>query len=133
MRLFQKISEVRGKANRSIIANQIFIAFLWIRATLLFSSDHFFLWLWNTTSSSFDQNSSFDGVTIVLPHSLVIQIDILSHTWAVLLLLRFWTMKRMSFSSTSNRNDLIVHRNYIQGLVQHLLFWPKYILWKNDY
>ena len=68
-------SEVFQKADRSIIFNQIKLS-LFCGLKL---HSFFFQSSGNTPSSSNDRNISFNGITIVLPHSLIILIDILSH------------------------------------------------------
>ena len=67
------------------------------------------LWVGTTPSSSIDRNISFDGIAIVLQHSLIILIDILSYP-GTLLALRFYVIEIMSFSFISkyiNRSSFI--------------------------
>ena len=73
-KFFKKFTENREKADCSIVFHQIFgVSFVDWNCTAFFQSSG------NTPYPNIDRNISFNGKAIVLLHSLIIIIDILSH------------------------------------------------------
>ena len=85
---------------RRLIGQKFFIrfldSFLCIGTTLLFFQSS-----GNVLSSNIVLKSNYSGKAIDFPHDCIIRIDISSQPWA-LLALRFFIIKRRSFSLISN-------------------------------
>ena len=89
---FKNYTKNREKADRSITFNLAFrVSFAYCNYIAFFQSSG------NAPSSSIDRNIRFNGIAIVLSHSLIMLIDILSHLWASFALSFFYCWNNVIF------------------------------------